>query len=122
MTHIDFAAHLAAISRKVVVETVEGMELRTVVIRQPYPTTVEDLWGACTTSERLARGSCRSLATWRWVDSTSSRGMPEALSRNVVRQSSCGRRGNSRIGCPGWNCGSLRLGTVPCWSFATFLR
>jgi uncharacterized protein YndB with AHSA1/START domain len=55
MTVIDFPAQLAATDREVLVHTDEGVEMRTVVLRQTYPTPVEDLWEACTTADRLAR-------------------------------------------------------------------
>ncbi len=55
MTVIDFASHLAAIDRQLLIHTDDGVEMRTVVIRQQYPTTVEDLWSACTTADRLHR-------------------------------------------------------------------
>lgn len=55
MTVIDFASQLAAVDRELQMHTVDGVEMRTVVIRQQYPTSVEDLWDACTTAARLPR-------------------------------------------------------------------
>lgn len=55
MTTIDFPGQLAATTREVLVHTDDGVEMRTVVLRQTYPTGMEDVWEACTTAERLPR-------------------------------------------------------------------
>ena len=55
MSVVDFASHLATLDRELVIHTDDGVEMRTVVIRQHYPTSVEDLWDACTSADRLPR-------------------------------------------------------------------
>jgi uncharacterized protein YndB with AHSA1/START domain len=46
---------LASVERSLVKGERHGAETRTVRMRQFYPTTVEDLWEACTTATRLDR-------------------------------------------------------------------
>ncbi len=55
MTAIDFASHLSATDRELLIRTDDGAEMRTVIVRKQYPTTVADLWDACTTASRLER-------------------------------------------------------------------
>jgi uncharacterized protein YndB with AHSA1/START domain len=55
MTTIDFGSRLAATDRSVLAHADDGVEMRTVVLRQTYPTSIDDLWEACTTADRLAR-------------------------------------------------------------------
>ena len=55
MTVIDVASQVAASDRELLIHTDDGVEMRTVVIRQQYPTTVDDLWNACTTAPRIER-------------------------------------------------------------------
>lgn len=55
MTVIDVASQIAASDRELLIHTLDGVEMRTVVIRQQYPTTVDDLWDACTTASRIER-------------------------------------------------------------------
>ncbi|MEO0814416.1 MAG: SRPBCC domain-containing protein, partial [Myxococcota bacterium] len=51
----DFEAHLRAARRSVVSLEVDGKAAHAVTLARPYATTVEDLWDAVTTPERLAR-------------------------------------------------------------------
>ena len=51
----DSLAQLARVDREVGTRTVDGREVRTTVLRRTYDTTIDDLWDACTTAERIAR-------------------------------------------------------------------
>jgi uncharacterized protein YndB with AHSA1/START domain len=53
-THI-VAGQVDAVSRQLATSTRDGVETRVASISQRYDTTVEDLWEACTSSERLPR-------------------------------------------------------------------
>lgn len=55
MTAIDVAAHLGAVSRVVEDRMQDGKKMRVVVASRGYDTTVEDLWDALTSKERLPR-------------------------------------------------------------------
>lgn len=46
---------IAAVRREVATRATDAGEVRVVTVAQVYDTTVEDLWDACTTAERLAR-------------------------------------------------------------------
>ena len=52
---IDFLTELDAVTREVSVPGGNGRASRTVVLSRSYATTVEELWGAVTNPERLAR-------------------------------------------------------------------
>jgi uncharacterized protein YndB with AHSA1/START domain len=49
------ASQVDAVTREVGTSTRNGAETRVASISQRYDTTIDDLWEACTTSERLAR-------------------------------------------------------------------
>ncbi|TQM37713.1 SRPBCC family protein [Pseudonocardia cypriaca] len=51
----DIDPQISAVSRMVGSRERDGREAKVVTISQAYDTDVEDLWVACTTSERLAR-------------------------------------------------------------------
>jgi uncharacterized protein YndB with AHSA1/START domain len=52
---IDTAPHLGTTTREVRHETRDGQDLRMVVVRRRYATTVDDLWDAVTTADRIPR-------------------------------------------------------------------
>lgn len=52
---IDVVGQANAVRRAVGGRIFEADELRTVTISQTYDTTVEDLWDACTSADRIAR-------------------------------------------------------------------
>lgn len=45
----------STISRNLSTRTEDGQELHVVTLSQDYPTTIDDLWDACTSAERLPR-------------------------------------------------------------------
>jgi uncharacterized protein YndB with AHSA1/START domain len=51
----DSATLAATISRRVSARTEDGQELHVVTLSQAYPTSIDDLWDACTNAERLPR-------------------------------------------------------------------
>lgn len=51
----DPLAQLDRVDRQVGTRTVDGREARTTVLRQTYDATIDDVWEACTTAERIAR-------------------------------------------------------------------
>lgn len=55
MTTIDVDHEINAVRREVGTRTLEAGEARTMVIARTYPTTLDDLWDACTTGERISR-------------------------------------------------------------------
>jgi uncharacterized protein YndB with AHSA1/START domain len=55
MTAIDVAAHLGAVSRVVEDRMHSGQKMRVVIASRAYDTTIEDLWDALTSKERLPR-------------------------------------------------------------------
>lgn len=52
---MDIASHLGAVARRVENRTVEGKPARVVIASRYYATTIEDLWDALTSKERLPR-------------------------------------------------------------------
>lgn len=52
---VDVPAQIAAVTRTVRAEEVDGAPVRVQTIAQTYPTGIEDLWEATTTAERIAR-------------------------------------------------------------------
>lgn len=52
---IDFEKYLAPVEREVSYVEVEGKKGSAVVISREYSTTIEDLWGAVTSAERIPR-------------------------------------------------------------------
>jgi uncharacterized protein YndB with AHSA1/START domain len=52
---IDVTQHISTVDRQVGRRTVPAGEARTVTISRVYDTTLEDLWDACTTAERISR-------------------------------------------------------------------
>ena len=55
MTAIDVAAHLGAVARVVEDRMHNGETMRVVIASRAYDTSVEDLWDALTSKERLPR-------------------------------------------------------------------
>lgn len=55
MSVVDGAGQLAAVERTVSRGVRDGDAMRIVTLRQTYATTVEDVWEACTTAERVGR-------------------------------------------------------------------
>jgi uncharacterized protein YndB with AHSA1/START domain len=55
MTRIDVDHEINEVRRAVGGRTLEAGEARTLTIARVYPTTLDDLWEACTTAERIAR-------------------------------------------------------------------
>lgn len=55
MTAIDVAAHLGAVVRAVENRTHEGQKVRVVIASRAYDTSIDDLWDALTSKERLPR-------------------------------------------------------------------
>jgi uncharacterized protein YndB with AHSA1/START domain len=51
----DISQQISAVRRSVGTRTIEAGEARVVTVSQAYDTSVEDLWGACTTAERIPR-------------------------------------------------------------------
>ncbi len=51
----DPLAQLDRVDRQVGTRTVDGREARTTVLRQTYDATIDDVWEACTTAERIGR-------------------------------------------------------------------
>lgn len=51
----DFATHLNMIKRSVVAQERDGQPVRAVTLQRPYKTSVEDLWDAVTSAERIPR-------------------------------------------------------------------
>lgn len=51
----DAATLATTISRKVSTRAEDGQVLHVVTLSQAYPTTIDDLWDACTSAERLPR-------------------------------------------------------------------
>jgi uncharacterized protein YndB with AHSA1/START domain len=45
----------ATISRRLTVRHEDGKELHAVIVSQDYPTTLDDLWDACTNADRIPR-------------------------------------------------------------------
>jgi uncharacterized protein YndB with AHSA1/START domain len=52
---IDVVHQISSVSRSVGDRTLEGGEARVLTISRVYDTTLEDLWEACTTAERIPR-------------------------------------------------------------------
>ncbi len=52
---IDVTQQINAVQRKVGTRVLQTGEARTVMISQTYPTTIDDLWDACTNAERIPR-------------------------------------------------------------------
>lgn len=52
---IEATEQISAVERQVGHRTIAAGEARVLTISQRYRTTIDDLWDACTTSERLAR-------------------------------------------------------------------
>jgi uncharacterized protein YndB with AHSA1/START domain len=52
---IDVTHQVNAVARRVTDRTFEAGEARSVTIARTYDTTIEDLWEACTTADRIAR-------------------------------------------------------------------
>jgi uncharacterized protein YndB with AHSA1/START domain len=52
---IDVATQINAVTRTVGSRALEDGEAKTVLVRQTYDATVEDVWDACTTADRIAR-------------------------------------------------------------------
>src|SRR4051812_39167686 len=52
---IDVTRHIRAISRVVADRTRDGRPARAVIATRSYPTTIDDLWEAITSAERLPR-------------------------------------------------------------------
>lgn len=52
---IDIAKHIGAVTRRVADREVEGKPARVVIATRSYDTTVEDLWDAITSAERILR-------------------------------------------------------------------
>ncbi len=55
MTAIDVASHLGAVVRVVEDRVQDGQAMRVVIASRAYDTTIEDLWDALTSAERLKR-------------------------------------------------------------------
>jgi uncharacterized protein YndB with AHSA1/START domain len=55
MTAIDVAAHLGAVARVVEDRTHNGQPMRVVIASRAYDTSIDDLWDALTSQERLPR-------------------------------------------------------------------
>ncbi len=53
--NIDIAAHLGAVARVVEDRVQDGQPVRVVIASRAYDTTIDDLWEALTTPERLVR-------------------------------------------------------------------
>src|SRR5690348_13901779 len=54
-TAIDVAAHLGAVARRVEDRKQDGQMMRVVIASRAYDTTIDDLWDALTSQERLPR-------------------------------------------------------------------
>lgn len=52
---IDVTEQINAVQRQVGTRTLEAGEARTVTISQTYPSTLDDVWDACTSAERISR-------------------------------------------------------------------
>lgn len=52
---IDVQQQINAVRRVVGTRTLEAGEARTVTVSQVYPTTIDDLWDACTNADRIPR-------------------------------------------------------------------
>ena len=52
---IDVATQINAVARTVGSRTLEDGEAKTVLVRQTYDATLEDVWDACTKGDRIAR-------------------------------------------------------------------
>jgi len=52
---IEITHQISAVSRQVGTRVLDAGAARTLTISQSYDTTLEDLWDACTSSERIAR-------------------------------------------------------------------
>src|SRR3954447_285183 len=52
---IDVSHQISSVERRVGTRTLKAGEARTVTLSRVYDTTPEDLWNACTTSERISR-------------------------------------------------------------------
>jgi uncharacterized protein YndB with AHSA1/START domain len=52
---IDVPAQINAVARSVGSRTLEGGEAKTVIVRQTYDATIDDVWDACTSADRIAR-------------------------------------------------------------------
>lgn len=55
MDDIDVARQIGAVDREVHGGDHEGKPAKTVIVAQTYPTSVEDLWNAVTTADRIPR-------------------------------------------------------------------
>jgi uncharacterized protein YndB with AHSA1/START domain len=53
--HIDIQGHLGAVTRGVETREHQGQPVRVIIAARTYDTTVEDLWDAITTAERIPR-------------------------------------------------------------------
>lgn len=51
----DTRTQIDSVDRTVGTRTVDGMEARTVLVRQTYDAAIDDVWDACTSAERIAR-------------------------------------------------------------------
>jgi hypothetical protein len=56
---IDVPAQINAVARSVGSRTLEGGEAKTVIVRQTYDATIDDVWDACTKPTGSPAGSCR---------------------------------------------------------------
>jgi uncharacterized protein YndB with AHSA1/START domain len=52
---VNVTEQVSAVRRTVGTRVLEAGEAKVVTVARTYPTSVEDLWGACTTADRVAR-------------------------------------------------------------------
>jgi uncharacterized protein YndB with AHSA1/START domain len=82
----DVVRQIGAVFREVGSREHEGQTARVVAATRSYDTTVEHVWDALTSAERLPGGfsPCRAICVL--VAAISSRGTPAGRSRNVSRR------------------------------------
>src|SRR6476646_1953316 len=53
--HVDVTHRISAVARTVGRRTLEAGEARVVTVSRHYPASIDDVWDACTTAERIRR-------------------------------------------------------------------
>ena len=86
---VDIVREIDAVEREVGGGRLDGAEARTVVLRRRYEASVDDVWDALTSPERIPAGSCRSAATTASAVGSSSRATPVARSWRAIGHIGC---------------------------------
>ena len=92
---IDVARVLGLVTRAVRNFEKDGKPASAVTLTRLYDTSVDDLWDALTSRERIARWFLPVEGDLNWAEGISSRAMRAAPSRRARRRLILPRRGNS---------------------------